>query len=51
MICRDHCNGWYHGDCVGITPDMGKKMSDDKMEYRCICVCMFVPAVSQILPW
>ena len=42
VICCDHCNKWYHGDCVGITPDMGQKMTDDNKEYGC---------PSQILPW
>ena len=28
-------NGTYHGDCVGITPDIGQEMKDDNME--CIC--------------
>ena len=28
-------NGTYHGDCMGITPDIGQEMKDDNME--CIC--------------
>ena len=35
MICRDHCNEWYHGDSVGITPHIGQEMKDDNKEYTC----------------
>ena len=35
MICCDHCDGWYHGDCMGITPDMDQEMKDDNKEYIC----------------
>ena len=37
MICCDHCGEWYHGDCVGITPEIGQEMNDDNMEYTCPC--------------
>ena len=35
MICCDHCNEWYHGDCVGITSEVGQKMNDANEEYVC----------------
>ena len=34
-ICCDHCNEWYHGDCVGITPDNKLEMKEDNKEYIC----------------
>ena len=36
MICCDHFDEWYHGDCVGITPDIGQEMKNDNMEYICL---------------
>ena len=35
MICCDHCNEWYHGDCGGITPDNELEMKRDNKEYIC----------------
>ena len=35
MICCDHCDEWYHGDCVGITPDNELEMKGDNKEYIC----------------
>ena len=37
MICCDHCGEWYHGDCVGITTEIGQEMNDDNKEYTCPC--------------
>ena len=34
-ICCDHCNEWYHDDCVGITPDNKLEMKEDNKEYIC----------------
>jgi len=33
MICCDQCNEWYHGDCVGITPDIGSQMAEGDNEF------------------
>ena len=35
IICCDHCDEWYHGDCVGITPDNELEMKGDNKEYIC----------------
>ena len=35
MICCDNCDGWYHSDCMDITPDMDQEMEDDNKEYIC----------------
>ena len=35
MICCDRCNEWYHGDCVGITPSVGRQMETDAEEFIC----------------
>ena len=28
-----HCGEWYHGDCVGITPAVGRKIEEDSEEF------------------
>lgn len=43
----DLCNNWFHGDCVGITEEMSKTMSEfvctecrharDTQELYCLC--------------
>ncbi|VEL28824.1 unnamed protein product [Protopolystoma xenopodis] len=39
MICCDHCDEWYHGDCVGIDPDQGAFMEAQGIEFVCpICL-------------
>ena len=30
MTCCYHCDEWYHGYCVCITPDIGQELKDDK---------------------
>ena len=31
MIGCDYCAEWYHGSCVGVTPEEAKKID----AYRC----------------
>ena len=38
MICCDQCDEWYHGDCLGITPEIGQEMKDDNRESRQVVV-------------
>lgn len=43
----DLCNNWFHGDCVGITEEMSKSLSEfvctecrharDTQELYCLC--------------
>ena len=43
----DLCNNWYHGDCVGISEESSKEMTDfvcdecerakDTQELFCLC--------------
>lgn len=43
----DLCNNWFHGDCVGITEEMSKTMSEfvctecrharETQELYCLC--------------
>lgn len=35
MISCDQCQEWYHGDCVGITVQLGKQMERRGEEYVC----------------
>nr|CAB3238001.1 death-inducer obliterator 1 [Phallusia mammillata] len=35
MISCDKCEEWFHGDCVGITLQRGKKMEEKGEEYVC----------------
>ncbi|CAH8575435.1 unnamed protein product [Heterobilharzia americana] len=35
MICCDLCDEWYHGDCVGIKPEEGKRMEKNEIEFVC----------------
>uniref|UniRef100_H2ZCM5 PHD-type domain-containing protein n=1 Tax=Ciona savignyi TaxID=51511 RepID=H2ZCM5_CIOSA len=35
MISCDICEDWFHGDCVGITLQRGKKMEEKHQEYVC----------------
>ena len=39
MICCDQCEEWYHGSCVGISVNQGKRMEREGKEYICpVCV-------------
>ena len=39
MICCDQCEEWFHGDCVGITVSMGKRMERAGKDYVCpVCI-------------
>ena len=49
MMYCDHCDEWYLGDCVGITPDIELKMKVDNKEYicpSCISVTTLVSSAS-----
>ena len=35
MICCDHCEEWFHGDCIGISVGQGKRMEREGKEYVC----------------
>ncbi|XP_076362060.1 uncharacterized protein LOC143252975 [Tachypleus tridentatus] len=35
MIGCDGCEEWFHGSCVGITRQKGRKMEKDKKEWLC----------------
>ena len=48
MICCDHCNEWYHGNCVGITSNLGQKMIDADEEYVCPSCSSNTTSVSSI---
>ena len=48
MICCDHCDEWYHGDCVGITPDGELGMRGDNKEYICPSCTSVTPLVSSV---
>ncbi|KAL4655290.1 death-inducer obliterator 1-like isoform X1 [Arapaima gigas] len=35
MICCDHCEEWFHGDCVGITEAHGRMLERNGEDYIC----------------
>ncbi|ELT92178.1 hypothetical protein CAPTEDRAFT_141183, partial [Capitella teleta] len=35
MICCDKCTEWYHGFCMGITKNQGKKMAVNQHVWVC----------------
>ena len=35
MLDCDECHGWFHGACVGVTPDMTSKST----EFTFVCDC------------
>ncbi|KAI1892800.1 hypothetical protein AGOR_G00137250 [Albula goreensis] len=35
MICCDHCEEWFHGDCVGITEVRGQLLERNGEDYVC----------------
>ena len=35
MIRCDLCEEWFHGDCVGITPAVGRQMEEHADEFIC----------------
>ena len=35
MICCDICEEWFHGDCVGISVNQGRRMERAGKEYIC----------------
>ena len=42
MICCGTCENWYHGDCVGISPEKGKEMEKQNEELCCrLCKGLF----------
>ena len=46
MISCDQCEEWFHGDCVGITLQRGRRMEQDGEEYvcpKCVKVCFYPP--------
>ena len=39
MICCDQCGEWYHGSCVGVTKNEGKKIAASNQQWMCsVCV-------------
>ena len=46
MICCDQCDEWYHGDCVGMTPDNELEMQRDNKEYIFPSCTLVTPLVS-----
>ena len=47
MLSCDHCNDWFHYDCIGLQPP-GDNENDDEVapeEYRCPTCCMQVTSV------
>ena len=36
MICCDCYHDWYHGDCVGISPSQGPRLSGNNSDYVCL---------------
>ena len=46
MISCDQCEDWFHGDCVGISLQQGRKMEENNEEYICpkchkVSLCTF----------
>jgi len=44
MLSCDHCNDWFHYDCIGLQPP-GDNEDDDEVapaEYRCPKCCIQV---------
>lgn len=44
MLSCDHCNDWFHYDCIGLQPP-GDNENDDEVapaEYRCPKCCIQV---------
>lgn len=35
MIMCDHCEDWFHGNCVGISWQKGRKLEKLKKEWIC----------------
>ena len=35
MICCDSCQHWYHGNCIGISKKVGKKLEEADVEWFC----------------
>ena len=47
MICRDQCNDWFHGDCVGITS--ADRWCTAKDNWQFICPRCTHPIRSQVV--
>ncbi|XP_067118170.1 PHD finger protein 3 isoform X2 [Centruroides vittatus] len=35
MIQCDHCEDWFHGNCVGVTQQQGRQLEKSKKEWWC----------------
>ena len=35
MVGCDHCEGWFHGRCVGVTAHEGARMATTEAKYAC----------------
>ena len=49
MLSCDHCNDWFHYDCIGLQPP-GDNEDDDEVapaEYRCPKCCIQVVYTTQ----
>ncbi len=50
MLSCDHCNDWFHYDCIGLQPP-GDNEDDDEVapaEYRCPKCCIQVGYATRI---
>ena len=35
LFCEDHCNSWYHADCVGIKPKRYRELNKSNIPWSC----------------
>lgn len=35
MIECDSCKDWFHGSCVGVSRQQGRKLEKQKKEWKC----------------